>query len=107
MSSHDIRFRLRQNKWASLFASILLTATWIVAHPAIAATGNAAVELSGKQKAALETAFARADVNSDGKLSREEASRLPVISAKFDELDVNHDDALSLGEFAVGYNAEP
>lgn len=87
-------------------AIIALTSTaWGLTMPAAGATSVA--ELTGKEKAAMEAAFDRADANSDGKLSREEASRLPVIASKFDELDQNKDGALSLGEFAVGYLAAP
>ena len=58
-----------------------------------------------KDKVAIEAAFTRADVNADGKLSKEEAAALPAISAKFAELDKNKDGFLSLAEFAAGYSA--
>lgn len=51
----------------------------------------------------MEVAFSRADTNGDGKLSKEEAARMPAISAKFEELDTNKDGALSMDEFSVGY----
>jgi hypothetical protein len=65
------------------------------AAPALAKT-------SAKQRAAIEAAFARADTNGDGKLSRAEAEHLPAIAARFDELDTNKDGFLSLEEFAAG-----
>ena len=46
-----------------------------------------------------EAAFKRADTNQDGKLSRAEAERLPVIAQRFDQLDANHDQFISLEEF--------
>jgi hypothetical protein len=52
-----------------------------------------------------EAAFKRADANGDGKLSKEEAARLPAIAAKFDELDKDKDGALSMSEFMAGYEA--
>jgi hypothetical protein len=52
-----------------------------------------------------EAAFKRADANGDGKLSKEEAARLPAIAAKFDELDKDKDGTLSLSEFMAGYEA--
>lgn len=53
----------------------------------------------------MEAAFTRADGNGDGKLSKEEAARMPAIAAKFDELDANKDGFLSMDEFAAGYMA--
>lgn len=46
-----------------------------------------------------DTAFARADRNKDGKLSRDEARLLPAISERFDEIDADHDGFLSRAEF--------
>jgi len=56
-------------------------------------------------RAAIEAAFARADTNNDGKLSKEEAARLPAIAARFAELDKDKDGSLSIDEFAAGYSA--
>jgi hypothetical protein len=47
-------------------------------------------------------AFKRVDANQDGKLSKEEAARLPAIADKFDSLDKDKDGALSAEEFSVG-----
>ncbi len=46
-----------------------------------------------------DAAFARADTNQDGKLSRTEAERLPAIALRFDQIDVNQDQFLSREEF--------
>lgn len=46
-----------------------------------------------------EAAFARADTNKDGRLSREEAVRLPAISERFDQIDTDHDGFISPMEF--------
>jgi len=59
-------------------------------------------QLSAVDREAIEAAFARADTNGDGKLSREEAQRFPEIAARFDELDLDHDGFLSLIEFSLG-----
>ena len=68
----------------------------------LGATVPAAAELSAVDREAIEAAFARADTNGDGKLSREEAQRFPEIAARFDELDRDRDNFLSLAEFALG-----
>ena len=59
-------------------------------------------EPSARERIAMEAAFARADVNNDGKLSRAEAAHLPAIEARFDQLDTNHDGFLSIDEFIAG-----
>lgn len=69
---------------------------------ALVASPAAFGELSAVDREAIEAAFARADTNADGKLSREEAQRFPEIAARFDELDRDHDGFLSLVEFSVG-----
>ena len=55
-----------------------------------------------KDKAVAEASFGRADANGDGKVSKEEAAKLPAIAARFDELDKNKDGVLSPEEFAAG-----
>ncbi len=64
-----------------------------------------AEEPSARLKAMMEAAFARADANGDSRLSPAEAEHLPAIAAKFKVLDRDHDGALTLAEFAVGYSA--
>ena len=59
-------------------------------------------EPSARERMAMEAAFSRADLNSDGKLTRAEAVHLPAIEARFDELDTNHDGLLSVDEFIIG-----
>jgi EF hand len=73
-------------------AAALLAVT--LAMPAVAQAPSAA-----------EAAFKRADANGDGKLTKEEAARLPAIAAKFEELDKDKDGALSMSEFTAGYEA--
>jgi hypothetical protein len=51
---------------------------------------------------AATAAFERADKNTDGKLSKEEAAAMPAIAEKFDTLDKDKDGALSKEEFMEG-----
>ena len=69
---------------------------------ALASALPVAAALSAIDREAIEAAFARADSNGDGKLSRDEAQRFPEIAARFDELDTDRDGFLSLIEFSVG-----
>ena len=55
---------------------------------------------AAKDKQVIEASFAKADANTDGKLSKDEAAKLPAISTKFDELDKNKDGQLTLDEFS-------
>ena len=89
---------------STLTRSTLLAA--LIAGFALTAAGQpSTAEPMAKDKVTIEAAFTRADVNADGKLSKEEAAGLPTISAKFAELDKNKDGFLSLAEFAAGYTA--
>ncbi|WP_332775854.1 EF-hand domain-containing protein [Polaromonas sp.] len=64
------------------------------------ATPSAGSPLPGKPPLRqADAAFARADTNQDGKLSRTEAERLPAIALRFDQIDVNQDQFLSREEF--------
>ena len=53
----------------------------------------------------LEAAFKRADVNHDGKLSRQEAERFPALAQRFEQIDGNHDSFISLEEFGQAANS--
>ena len=74
----------------------------VVIGCALAASLPATAELSAVDREAIEAAFARADTDGDGRLSRDEAQRFPEIAARFDELDEDRDGYLSLVEFSVG-----
>ena len=92
------RLKLRHTAltWAGAGATALLLAT---ALPAYSQMATAAIS------ADVAAAFKRADTNSDGKLSKEEAAMFPTIAAHFDELDKDKDGFLSLEEFAAGMAA--
>ena len=47
----------------------------------------------------IDAAFDRADVNHDGKLSRQEIEHFPALANRFDQMDTNGDHFLSRDEF--------
>ena len=69
------------------------------ATPATPAAPNA------PSRMVVEAAFTKADVNGDGKVTKDEASKMPEIAGKFDMLDSDKNGALSMAEFAKGYRA--
>ena len=57
------------------------------------------------RRMAVEAAFTKADANGDGKVSKDEAAKLPAIATKFDALDKDKDGMLSMGEFMTAFEA--
>lgn len=49
----------------------------------------------------MMAAFKKADANGDGRITRDEAEKMPGMAERFDALDKNKDGALELGEFAA------
>ena len=80
-----------------------LAAACCALSAAAMAQGSAMPATDAKTRLAIEAAFAKADINGDGKLTREEAEKVPEIAAKFEVLDKDKDGSLSLAEFAAGY----
>ena len=87
--------------------SILSTAAALIAVTLAMPLAIAPVAAQTVAPTPAEAAFKRADANSDGKLSKDEAARLPAIAAKFDELDRDKDGFLTMAEFTAGYDAVP
>lgn len=65
---------------------------------AVGAQAQTPGSVSGRSRSG-DIAFARADSNKDGRLSREEALLLPAISERFDEIDADRDQFISRSEF--------
>ena len=55
------------------------------------------------QDASPQALFVRIDTNSDGKVSKDEAARMPGVATRWEELDKNKDGALSREEFVAGF----
>jgi Ca2+-binding EF-hand superfamily protein len=87
------RFPYSHAAWLAVALGVSLTSLALAAEP---------VKTTARERAAMEAAFSRADTNSDGRLSHEEAQRLPAVAVRFDELDTDKDGFLSLEEFASG-----
>jgi Ca2+-binding EF-hand superfamily protein len=84
--------RANFRRWAK---AAVLSAALVVLLP------TATAQQSAVEREAIEAAFARADTNGDGKLSREEAQRFPEIAARFDEFDKGRKGYLTFDEFAA------
>lgn len=69
-------------------------------------TGGAPEKSKGEAAPQLAERFKKADTNSDGKLSREEAEKsLPGIARHFDAIDTNKDGFVTLGELEAAQKA--
>ena len=90
---------------AKLVIGVSLSALAFVATAQAADASKDAPAASAKDSAAIQAAFKRADANSDGKLSREEAASLPAVAEKFTQLDKDSDGFISADEFTTGVTA--
>jgi hypothetical protein len=74
-----------------------------VALAALLLPSVAAAQKAPPQDASPQALFARIDTNSDGKVSKDEAARMPGVATRWEELDKNKDGALSREEFVAGF----
>lgn len=83
------------------------TARWLapaaIALAALLPREAAAQTAPPPQDTSPQALFARIDTNSDGKVSREEATRMPSVATRWEELDKNKDGSLSREEFVAGF----
>lgn len=84
---------------------LVLAAIALSAHAQTAVPSSDVQPVAAKDKQVVESAFTKADGNTDGKLSRDEVARLPAIHVKFDELDRDKDGLLSLDEFGTVFTS--
>ncbi|WP_341889673.1 hypothetical protein [Variovorax sp. YR752] len=87
---------------ASLIRFTLATACTGFAAASMAQTAAPAAP-DAKGRMAVEAAFTKADANADGKVTKDEAIKMPEIAGKFEALDKDKDGALTLAEFAAGF----
>lgn len=85
-------------RYFNTFSVGLVTLAALHMSPAMAQT--AAPAKPAEMSAKVQEAFARADKNADGKLSKEEAAAMPAIAELFDKADIDKDGFLSKAEFA-------
>jgi hypothetical protein len=83
----------------------LMTALTTAAFGVAAQTATPGMPASPDRAAAADIAFVRADVNKDGKVTKDEVTKLPAVAAKFAELDKDKDGALNKEEFTAGHGA--
>jgi EF hand len=84
--------------------SIAESSTGAPPHPARMAAPDTAparqvTQVTQARRMDLDAAFARADLNRDGKLSRIEAEHFPAMAQRFDQIDSNRDNFISRDEF--------
>ena len=70
--------------------------------PATATTLPATGANTANSNSVEAVAFGRADKDRDGKLNRAEAVQLPMVSHRFDQIDLNRDNFISRDEFDKG-----
>jgi hypothetical protein len=75
--------------------------------PSVAAAQKAPPQSTAQkappQDQSPQALFVRIDTNSDGKVSKDEAARMPGVATRWEELDKNKDGALSREEFVAGF----
>ena len=106
MTQRHTRFTAFEARSLMLIASVTLGVAGSAyaqstAAPAAPATSAApAAPATPASDAEITAAFTKADKNSDGKLSREEAAMLPAVAANFEKVDGDKDGAVNLAEFS-------
>lgn len=81
--------------------SLMLIASWAIGAAGVACTPNTRPPPpSTTTDQDVGAAFRAADSNRDGQLNREETRVMPTVRARFDAIDTNQDQHISLDELA-------
>jgi hypothetical protein len=106
MTTHRRRTPLETYKFNAMSMAIIAvaalhinTATAQMTAPSSPAPTQSPSNSASPDTARYLEAFARADKNNDGKLSKEEAENLPAIAQRFEQIDVDKDGAISKAEY--------
>jgi hypothetical protein len=102
----------------ALFASLALygplpskaqtaTSSPVSASSSGVAGAGAAIPSNGWTPQRLRQAFGKTDADGDKLLSREEASALPGLARRFDQIDTNKDGSISSAEFDEALKERP
>ncbi len=91
------RTLLEASKFNALSMAIIAVAAFQIGS--VSAQTPAAPAAPSADTARYMEAFARADKNADGKLSKEEAENLPAIAQRFEQIDADKDGAISKTEY--------
>lgn len=81
-----------------LAATLLAAVAFGLQAQTTADPGRPAGSDAARALEALVAAFKRADANQDGRLTREEAARMPAVADRFDDYDKDRDGTLTLEE---------
>ncbi len=100
------RYNIDTAKFNTMSLAIIATAAMYMpmAHaqmtaPSQPAPAPAAPAAASPDNARYIEAFARADKNADGKLSKEESENLPAIAQRFEQIDADKDGSISQAEY--------
>ncbi len=101
MTTRRRRYTLDASKFNAISMAIIAVAALHIntAHAQMTAPSSPAPSGGTADTARYSEAFARADKNADGKLSKEEAENLPAIAQRFDQIDTDKDGSISKAEY--------
>ncbi|MDO9251883.1 EF-hand domain-containing protein [Hydrogenophaga sp.] len=81
--------------------SVLLFAALTMGSTSALMAQSSTMPAAASSDQQISAAFANADKDANGSLSREEARSLPAVAESFAQIDANGDGAISLAEFTA------